>query len=170
MEYVRIISVVLSLCILAASMFISWILINKSRRYKALQKALLQEVERRTRCEYNKIGTLNPPELMKYLSQIFSRCIELEASSRVSERDPIGSERLYALAVSRLIDYLGPETMDAIDYYYGGGYTADGSEEEPRSYVERWASLMYPLLMSRGIIKGVVNSEIRYEQVASSLE
>ena len=119
--------------------------ILRARKYKKMQEDIVKKVEVRTRKEYNKIATMSPKDLGEYLSTVFARVLELEAATHVSEKDHDAAERLYGYSVASLCTYLGPETIAAIDYYYGA------------NYVQRWSYHTFRLLSNRGIITAIIN-------------
>ena len=125
---------------------------RKGKFYHDQQKALLVEAEKRVRMQYNKIASLSPNRLITYLGGIFSRFLELsgELGSR-ADRDVI--ERLHANALAETLNYLGPETIEAIEYYYG------------EEYVEKWADLAMRILEKRRELGNVVDGSTRYEDI-----
>lgn len=129
----------------------------KARDYAKTQEKLTKLVEKRVRDKHNAIATLPPKELGDFLANLFGKMLELKSASQVSELDPVAEERLYAEATAALMKYLGPETIDAIDYYYGD------------NYINRWAESSYMLLIKRGIAKNIIQKETQYETTSRNL-
>ena len=87
-----------------------------------------------------KIANQSPMELETYLAVKFSRCMEIEAITRISDVDPDRSTKLFAAALARLTDLLGADTIEAIEYYYGAGY------------INRFCEIGYRIMDQRGAI------------------
>lgn len=123
--------------------------------YKTKTKAedYAKKIKTRTDNKYNKYISLTPSELDARLSVIFSQQLELISLTKISEKDPDAAPLLYALAVERVIVYLGPETIEAINYYYGEGY------------VIRYCETMYKLLENRGIITNIIEKRITSDKI-----
>lgn len=115
-----------------------------SRRLKDKAELVVKSVENRTKMQYNRIATMSPSELHSYLTVIYSRCLILAADVNVSERDPDGVPLLYTAAVSALLEYLGNDTVAAINYYYGDGY------------VIRWAKEAYRTVEYEGLVADII--------------
>ena len=129
----------------------------KAHKYSIVQENLVKLVEKRTREKYNAIATLPQQEFGNFLAISFAKMLELKSASQISEVDPEAEEKLYAEATAALIDYLGPDTIDAIDYYYGD------------DYIHRWAKASYMLLIKRGISKNIIKKETQFETTAKHL-
>lgn len=114
--------------------------------------------EIRLQRQYNKIATLPYDEFNSYMIATFSKAMEVVANREISKSDPDGDVSLYALATAEMVKYIGPETIEAIEYYYG------------KDYITRWSLLSYEMLEKRGIIKAIIISkEARSETIAKML-
>lgn len=129
----------------------------RAREYHNEAKELVKKVEKRTQMNYNKIVSLTPAELHTYLSNIFLQTLELASDGAVVENDPEAVERIYTIASANLIKYIGPETYDAIDYYYG------------KHYLIRWARQVFDILESRGVIEKIIRKEMNADAAVSRL-
>lgn len=116
---------------------------------KAKEKSKL--IAKRTSMQYNKIAALSPSELEVYLSNVFSKTLELCAAEHISDRDPKGRSNLYTAALTQFIQYL-TSSYEAIEYYYGAGY------------VINWFSLQYRLLDIHGEIDKIIHKSSRYNE------
>lgn len=105
-------------------------------------------IKLRTDEKYNKYISLTPDELDKRLATIFSAMLELSSVIYVSEKDPSRAEILYTKATERLLIYLGNDTINAIEYYYGKGY------------VVRWCELQYQLLENHGELSKILEKQV----------
>lgn len=129
----------------------------KAHKYSVMQEKIVKLVEKRTREKYNAIATLPPKEFGDFLSTMFAKMLEVKSASQVSDADPKADELLYTEATGALIDFLGPETVAAIDYYYGN------------NYIYRWTKSSYALLHKRGITPKIIAKEIQYETAAKNM-
>ena len=123
-------------------------------RFLKTAKAIKKDTEiaamvadKRLRDQYNRIATLPVTEFHNFLATMFSRCMETMTDQEVSTKDPNGKLVLYTKALEDLLLYLGPETISAIDYYYG------------KDYIIRWASNAFKLLEKRGIVKTMISNK-----------
>lgn len=105
---------------------------------------IVKLVERRTRIEYNKVASLSPNDLHRYLSVVFGRCLIFASDSDVAEKDPKAHETLYGAALSMFLEYLGDETIEAIEYHYG------------KDYLIRWAKASYRALEYENVASGII--------------
>lgn len=128
---------------------------QKNEKKKTLEQA--KRIDKLTQDKFNKIATLSIEEFDAYMSKLFSICMELSSVEKVSDKDPIAPEVLYAETLKRLMVYLGPETLHAIDYYYG------------ENYLSRWCETRYTLLNNRGYIAKVVTRDIYADSITTAL-
>lgn len=129
---------------------------KKGKLYHDQQKALLVEAERRVKLQYNKIAAMTPSQLTNYIGGIFSRYLELNGELG-SDKDNLAVERLFTSTLSDTLVYIGEDTLEAIEYYYGD------------QYVEKWAKLAHQLLEKRRKLGGVVRGETSYEELEQLL-
>lgn len=129
----------------------------KAHKYATMQEKVTKLVEKRTREKYNAIATLPPKEFGEFLTTMFAKMLEIKSASQVSDADPKADERLYIEATGALIEFLGPETIDAIDYYYGA------------DFIYRWTRNSYALLSKRGITTKIILKEMQYESAAKNM-
>lgn len=107
-------------------------------------KKHVEEIKTRTAEKYNKIATLSPTELDDYLGMLYGIVLEVAAITDISERDPDGSTNLYSSSLARMLAQLGERNIEAIEYYYGGGW------------VERWCELRYKYLENTGVVTNIL--------------
>ena len=138
-------------------MVCGFIFMKHARRYKKMQEELVKKVEIRTKKEYNKIALMSPKDLNTYLTQTFAKMLEVESQAHISEKDFEATTKLFAYSLAALVDFLGPETIDAIDYYYG------------KDYVQRWAQYSYRLIEARRLTDSVVNKAMIYESLTNHM-
>ena len=149
-----------TVCLFALSLiflYYSMILLKRAREYKKKQEELTKMVEKRTREKYNKIALLEPPQLITYLTSIFSKMLELSAVTHISDKDHGAAEKLYGYALAETIAYLGKDTLDAIDYYYG------------KDFIYRWSYSSYRLAETRGYISRIITKEATHENLLSNM-
>lgn len=133
--------------------------LRAQRKLKRDMETAAKLADLQLRMRYNRIAMLEPKEFHQYLAGMFSRCMEIVTDRDISKKDPDGGIALFTLAAAELIEYLGPETMEAIDYYYG------------KNYIMRWSKNAYALLDKRGVIGAAIqNKTIRAEHIAKGLE
>lgn len=130
---------------------------RKGRRYADMQEEMVKKAEVRLRKQYNRIATMEPKDFYTFLTDAFGKMLEIEAQTRVSNKDFEAPEKLYAVATTALMAYLGNDTVAAIEYYYGTGF------------IERWTRYSYRLLESRGVISRFITSDTRYESARESM-
>ena len=151
---------ILAVCIFVTGVILlvcGFIFMSHARKYKKMQEELVKKIEIRTKKEYNKIALMSPKDLNTYLTQTFAKMLEVESQARVSEKDFEATTKLFAYSLVALMDFLGPETIDAIDYYYG------------KDYVQRWAQYSYRLIEARRLTDSVVNKTMIYESLTSQM-
>ena len=96
--------------------------------------------------EYNKIGTMKPEELDKWLDEIFTSCLKLSIAGHYTPKDPINGETVYAYAIKSLITYIGKTTEESINFFYG------------KDYIYRWCELRYNLMSQTGALSKLIDS------------
>ena len=109
------------------------------------------EMKKRTDMQYKKLISLTPSQLDEYLGMIFGYFLELESVTKISEQDPDGATKLYAGVLKRMFDYIGTDTVEALDYYYGTGF------------LERWCEVRYSLLENRRILSPILKQTYAFE-------
>lgn len=135
--------------------YVTWRYFKKAKEYHKAQEDLLKAAEIKTKKEYNKIATLPFKEFTDFLVVAFSRMLILSSDANVSESPgPNAHEELYMQALARLIEYLGEETVTAIEYYYGKGYLA------------RWCKEAYRYLEYAGVATSIIKKERDVASVA----
>lgn len=145
------------LLILGLAMFvIGYLYLKKGKMYHDTKRAMLIEAEQRVKLQYNKIATMTPNQLTVYLGGIFSRYLELNGELN-SEHDNTILERLFTQTQADLLEYLGQDTVNAIEYYYGSGY------------IEKWCQLAYFLLEKRKRLSGIVQGSATYGDIERTL-
>lgn len=154
---------VLSIILAIVLMFSGWAatmavkLFVRGRKYRNDAKKYAEKMKARTDAKYNKYIALTPQELDERLGVLFAAQLELCSVSAVAETDPEAIGKLYALAVAGLLNYIGPESIAAIEYYYGS------------NYVVRWCELKYKLLENRGILSKIIDKEMYLDKIAKEL-
>ena len=118
--------------------------------------AYAAKIKQQTDMQYKKVIQFTPKELDEYLGLLFGYFLELNSEARVSEKDPDANMKLYANTLSSMLDYLGDESIEALDYYYG------------TSYIEKWCQLRYMLLENRRIVSKVINKEYDFTAVQNN--
>lgn len=111
-----------------------------------LAKDHIRMVKLETERKFNKIATMSPDELDAYLSKIFAMTVARAFDTDVSDKDPDVASKLYFKTSERLVNYLGPETIDAIEYYYG------------KEYIIRWCEMHYMYLTRNGTIAKIIKT------------
>jgi len=119
--------------------------LRAARENKKKTELVVKLTEERVRKEYNRIALLDYDKLNRVLSVMFSRYLILSSDANVSEKDPNAYQQLYASALAKMIEYLGPETMKALDYHYGD------------NYVIRWAESAFRSLEFDGVVSNIVH-------------
>ena len=114
------------------------------------------KIKQQTDMQYKKVIQFTPKELDEYLGLIFGYFLELNSEARVSEKDPDANVKLYAHTLSSMLEYLGDESVQALDYYYGS------------SYVEKWCQLRFMLLENRRIASKIINKEYDFTAVQNN--
>ena len=114
------------------------------------------KVKQQTDLQYKKLISLTPRELDEYLGLLFGYFLELNSEARVSEKDPDANVKLYANTLSSMLEYVGDETIQALDYYYGD------------SYVEKWCQLRFMLLENRRIASKIINKEYDFSAIQNN--
>ncbi|MCM1230270.1 MAG: hypothetical protein NC489_09055 [Ruminococcus flavefaciens] len=129
-----------------------------ARKTRQEAEKMIKLTEQRLQKQYNRIATLPYDEFQQYMISSFAKSLEIVSYREVSKSDPDGTVTLYTLAVAEMIEYMGLETVDAIEYYYG------------KDYIHRWTLLSYELLEKRGVITNVIeNKAVRADAVSKSL-
>lgn len=116
---------VLMICIKLA-----YLLIQRNKQAK-LQSA---QTKKRIEEKYNKIASLSPSEFDSYMTGLLSMMIQIVNDADISDRDPDAENKLYFHVLERLMVYLGTDTIQAIEYFYG------------KNYLTRWIQLRYTYL------------------------
>ena len=138
--------------------YIAFRYFKKGKEYHEAQEDLLKATEIKTKKEYNKIATLPFKEFTDFMIVTFARMLILASDANVSENPgPNAHEELYAQALARLIDYLGVETVAAIEYYYGKGY------------ISRWCKEAYRYLENISVATSIIQKERDVSSVARRL-
>lgn len=120
-------------------------------------KKYVQLIKERTNMQYNKYIALSPQDLNSLLCTIFAAQLELSSTTQISELDPDRAAKLYLHATEGMIAYIGKESIDAINYYYG------------KDYIFRWCEMKYRLLENHGVIKRVIAKEMYSEAITKEL-
>lgn len=119
----------------------------------------IKMVKKNTEMQYNKIAALSPSDLDAYLIKMFSMCIMISSDTDVSERDPEARDKLYAYTATRMLKYLGNDTVDAIEYYYGEGF------------IIRWCEMRYNYLHRNNKLGAIISSQNNNaDSIASDLK
>lgn len=155
--YLIIISMILLLFVLIIAAGICFIIFRKRKEiYKDKIKeaeTYVADVKKRTDMQYKKLIQLSPKDLDEYLGLIFSYYLELNSESRVSEKDPAVVTKLYATILNSMLEYLGDDVVEALDYYYG------------EEFVEKWCQLRYLILENRRTLSKVINKSYNFAAV-----
>ena len=132
--------------------------VASARRYNAEAEKMVKAAELRIQRQYNRIATMPYGEFNDYIIASFAKSLEIVSYQDISKLDPDGAVTLYALAVEQMLKYIGDETIEAIEYYYG------------KEYITRWTLLAYQLLEKRGIITAVISQkQMKAESIIKSL-
>lgn len=134
------IPIVISFMVGIAFMVMSICLYCAARRFIKKSKKLAEVISKKTQNSFNKIATLSVNELNDYLNSVFSQMIALSVDKDISSKDPNNAIILYAKSLEATILYLGPETIRAIEYYYGAGF------------IERWCESRYFIMERNGTL------------------
>ena len=149
------------ICILLAILILlSWGVVKVFLSMVELKKKLkkyVQLMKHRTDMQYNKYIALSPQDLNNLLCSIFAAQLELSSTTQISELDPDRAAKLYLHATEGTGAYIGKESIDAINYYYG------------KDYIFRWCEMKYRLLENHGVIKKVIAKEIYSETITKEL-
>jgi hypothetical protein len=134
-----------TLCIAAGSVFLLCckLVILLVQRNKLMKKQI-QLTKKNVERKYNKIATMDVNELDTYLTGILSICIQIAYDADISEKDPDAEEKLYFSVLQRLQIYLGNDTVQAIEYFYGP------------QYLSRWVQLRYTYLSKTGALAKLI--------------
>lgn len=131
---------------------------RRAKRYAKLQEMLTKRLEKRLQNKYNRIATLEPKDLGAFLTKAYAQSLELAAIANTSENDPDAQEVLSVAALATLRKYLGEDTVEAIDYYYGS------------DYLGRWTMQVFRLLENRGVLPTIIKQELTAEGIMSRLK
>lgn len=118
-----------------------------AKKNKAMIDEMVKTAEIRLQRQYNRIATMPTSEFHEFLATAFSKAIEVVSYRDISKNDPDGSVSLYTLAVEEMLKYIGQETIEAVDYYYG------------KNYIPRWCFISYKLLEKRGVVTSVIDQK-----------
>jgi len=114
--------------------------INQAKKLKNQAAVTKKKIE----MEYNKIATMSPKDLDEYLTRIMSMIIQITITTDIAENDPDAAAILYGNLAIGIEKHLGPETVEAIEYFYG------------KDYITRWCELTYNFLDSGGELATMV--------------
>ena len=140
--------------LIGANIKLLYNLIDLNKKSKKFAKMVVE----RTKNKVSKIGSLSPTELDEYLSKLYSGFLITSTDISISEKDPYADGKLYAISVQAMLDFLGPETLNAIDYYYGKGY------------VIRWCEFRYKWLDNQGLLTQIINKTAKVESVERAVK
>ena len=160
---------VIALLLLIASAVLCYFEHKYMRNAKAKQKEAeekLQSIEDQIRKEAqelhqkheNKITSLPPDQFFLYIANIYSKILELESAAHETTKNPNAGVDLYARTLAALEAYLGDETVEAIEYYYG------------KNYLGKWSSQCYRLLENRGMLPGIIEGHSSFESIEASIK
>lgn len=121
-------------------------------------KKKIELIEKRTAEKYNKLAAMSQPELDSYLTKTYSVVLEITCATLISGNDPDAMDKLYGNSLIRMLEYIGQESIDALDYYYGKGY------------VDKWCELRYAFLENSGVIHTLIDRVATSTTVAHALE
>lgn len=128
-----------------------------AKQYKEDMEKSAEIADKRLRKGYNRIATMEVEKLHSYLSTIFTRCLEITIDKDISKKDPDAVVALMPLAEEQMMLYLGDETIEAIEYYYG------------LNYIHRWVELSYRILEKRGIISSWISDRSMRSDIAEKV-
>lgn len=133
-------------------------------RFMLYRKSLLkkahddyEKVKESTQNKFNKVATLSPRELNIYLSKLYSIALILQSVTDISEKDTMSAEKLLASSIAKMLSDLRPETVSAIDYYYGN------------DYVITWCASQYRYLENLGILSAIIAKNCTVDRVYTEL-
>lgn len=118
---------------------------------KAIKMAKL--VDKHTQNKVNRVISLPVNEFENYLFRVYSSMLEITSAKDVSDKDPNAITILYAKSLEAMIAYLGNETTEAIDYYYG------------KDYLYRWCELRFKLLENRGALPNIISKRVYADSI-----
>ena len=128
----------LVLCVLNVRLF-HW-LVSQTKKLKTQAGVTKKQIE----LGYNKIASMSVQELDEYLTRIMSMIIQITVVTDIAENDPDAAGILYGNLAVKMENYLGPETVEALDYFYG------------KNYLTRWVEMSYGFLDSGGGLNDIV--------------
>lgn len=131
-------------CIGLAYLLIQGIVYVK-KRYKEIDN-YRNTVQHAVQIEYNKIATMKPEDLDIWLDKIFTSCIKMSIAAHYTPKDPINGETVYAYALADMVNYIGPTTEEAINFFYG------------TDYIYRWCELQYKLMDQTGALSKLIEN------------
>lgn len=126
----------------------------QARDAKKKAEDVVRTVEIRVKKEHNKFATLSQDELNSVLMVLFARKLVLSSDQEISEKETDAHEKLLAHAQSAVIEFLGEETVSAIEYYYG------------KNYIHRWCHEAYLVLEHDRIASSIIKKERDVKSVA----
>lgn len=141
----------------AGLIFIGLLYWIKARRILEIAKKSAELVEKRTNMKFNRIATMTTHELDQYLADIYSMVLEINSVSNVSEKDPKCNQNLYAYSITSMYEYLGSDTIDAIEYYYG------------KNFITKWCEYRYRILENRGILVRILSREVTADGIRQNI-
>lgn len=147
-------AILVMLVTIIAGVVTTVLMIKKKRMYEEKMKeaeAYVLAKKQQNDMQYKKIISLTPKELDEYLGIVFGYFLEVNTVSRVSEKDPDASVKLYANTLSSMMSYIGEENIEALDYYYGS------------DYLSKWCELRYALLENRRILSPIINKTYSFD-------
>lgn len=122
-----------------------------SIKKRAIKHAKL--IDEYTRNKVNRIVTLPVKEFEEYLTKIYTQVLELSAAKDVSDKDPNASTILYARSIEKIMLYLGNETLEAIEYYYG------------KDFIIRWCEMRFKILENNGKLSGIISKDLYSDDI-----
>jgi len=144
--------ILLILCWITVKVF--WVGVQVKKR----AEKYAETIKLRTDRQYNKYASLTIMELEPILRAAYSQQLALASALAVTIKDPNAVDLLYTKSVDGLLVYLGQETIDALNYYYGDGF------------ILRWCETQFKLLENEGIISEIIAKTIKSAQIERTMK
>lgn len=148
---------ILLLAVGAVCFFFGVRFLQSSKKIKKKTMLQMKKLDKDVQNKYNRIALLSIGEFDNYMTKVFSMCMELASAESISDKDPDAAVKLYARTLERVITYLGPETIRALDYFYG------------KDYLVRWCELRYNMLNSRRYLPKIISKTLYAEGIEEAI-
>lgn len=163
LETVLCIGFIIFLIAFGGEVALMWLIVHREHREAENNNKVVNEqaeqIKKYTSMEQNKYASMTLSELEPVLQSLYSQQLSIISAQLISENDPNARDILYAKSLEAMITYLGPETIEALDYYYG------------KNFITRWCETKYFLLENAAVISEIIdNKTIRSAQISKAME